>query len=269
MADNRDVTWDVPPARMHPTAIDAPSPPEVAPFGAWRALKIFLAFLGVQLITAVGAGLFLAARHLKGGGSADGVAVDPRLALAAGLFGTVAAGLVALFMVRRAFSRPGGADLRAAVGWAPASARACARAAFVGVALVAAFVSLSALLPARPENLGLLARAANMGGWARVCWAVLAIAVAPPTEELLFRGVLYAGLVRSWGGSVAAAATTAIFVALHATELGAYWPGWIGIAILGAVALRARLVSGSLLPAMALHASYNLGLVLLVYATRA
>jgi len=236
----------------------------------WSALKILLGFLGVQLVVAVGVGVLLAEYHLKVGGApaAGTVPADLRVALAAGLFGTVLAGLVAWVMVRRAFARPGGAGVRAAVGWAPAPWRDCARAALLGLAFVAAFVAVGGALPARPDAMGPLARAAQMGGWARACWAVLAIAVAPPTEELLFRGVLYAGLARSWGRASAAATTTAIFVALHATELGAYWPAWIGIALLGAVALRVRLVTGSLLPAIALHASYNLGLVLVVYATR-
>jgi len=94
--------------------------------------------------------------------------------------------------------------------------------------------------------------------------ALLACLVAPPTEELVFRGALYAGLARSWRPAGAAAVTTAIFVALHGTELGAYWPGWIIVALVGALALRARLATGSLLPAIALHASYNLGLVIAV-----
>jgi membrane protease YdiL (CAAX protease family) len=112
----------------------------------------------------------------------------------------------------------------------------------------------------------LLAQAATAGGAARVLWAVLALAVAPPTEELLFRGVLYGGLARSWGARAAAVATTVLFVALHATEIGRFWPGWAVISALGALALRARLKTGSLVPAIALHAAYNMGLVLVAYA---
>jgi membrane protease YdiL (CAAX protease family) len=96
-------------------------------------------------------------------------------------------------------------------------------------------------------------------------WAILAIGVAPPTEELLFRGVLYAGFARSWGARAAAVVTTALFVALHAPEIRGYWPGWMVIASLGALALRARLRTGSLAPAIALHVGYNLALVVVIY----
>jgi membrane protease YdiL (CAAX protease family) len=92
------------------------------------------------------------------------------------------------------------------------------------------------------------------------------VLVAPPAEELVFRGVLYAGLARSWRPAIAGVVTTTIFVALHLTEVGGYWPGWLAIGAMGALALRVRLREGSLWPAIALHATYNAGLVLLVYA---
>ncbi|HEV3030858.1 MAG TPA: type II CAAX endopeptidase family protein [Polyangia bacterium] len=231
------------------------------------------AFLGVQLAVAVVVGVFAAAHHLTKGSPAApagiqpaGLQIDLGVLLGAALVGTLLAGLAALRMLRRSFGQAGGDAVRAAVGWTPASGRDAARAALTGFVLMAAFAVVGAALPARPHTLGPLARAAGAGGWARLAWAALAVGVAPPVEELVFRGALYAGLARSWRPPWAALATTAVFVALHATELGAYWPAWIAIALLGAFALRARLASGSLLPAIALHASYNLGLVLIAYA---
>ena len=109
--------------------------------------------------------------------------------------------------------------------------------------------SCGSVLSVRPHDLGPLARAASAGGWARLLWAALAVALAPPIEELVFRGAFYGGLARSWRPrDRAAVVTTAVFVALHVTELGAYWPAWIAIAALGALALRARVVTGSLCP---------------------
>ncbi len=248
-----------------------PRPPvEPPPFGAWRALKIVLGFLGVQLTVAIVVGVraFLAGRGVKPAApGADGVPIDLVVtALGAAFVGTLLAGLVALVLVRRAFAAPGGDAVRASVGWRRASAAACARAALVGLGLAAAYIVLGAFVHTEPRSMGPLARAASAGGVGRFLWAALAIGVAPPTEELLFRGVLYAGLARSWGARWAALVTTAIFVALHATEIGHYAPGWVVIAALGALALRARVVTGSLLPAIALHAGYNLALVLVVYA---
>jgi membrane protease YdiL (CAAX protease family) len=259
-----------------PREVPRPAPP---PFGARRAVKILAAFLGVQLGVAVIAGVAVAVRNLKVAGppSPDGIQLDPRLALGAAFAGALLAGIVALRMVLRTFARPGGEgqgqaqadDVKVAVGWTSASRRQCARAALTGLALVTAFVVAAAALPTRVHPMGPLASAANAGGWARVLWALLAVCIAPPTEELVFRGVLYAGLARAWRPAAAGVATTAIFVALHATEVGSYWPAWLAIATLGALALRARVVTGSLLPAIALHASYNLGLVLVVLAQAA
>jgi membrane protease YdiL (CAAX protease family) len=247
---------------------EAPGPPDPPPFGAKRGLRILMVFLGVQILVAVVIGVWAAMHNLRKGGPAspDGIKIDPLVTLGAAFGGTLLAGLAVLRSVRRAFALPGGDAVRAAVGWRTAPRRDCFRAAFAGLGLVVAFVVMGAMLPVRPTDLGPLARAASAGGGARFFWAALAIGVAPPVEELVFRGALYAGLARSWGPSWAALATTAIFVALHATEVGAYWPAWMAIATLGALALRARLVTGSLLPAIALHATYNLGLVLMVYA---
>jgi len=245
-------------------------PPSLAPavFGARRAAGVLFAFLGVQIVVSivVGVAAFLRASRAPGAGAP---VLDVGTTLAAAFPGAVLSGLVALRMVRRALAAPGGEGARAAVAWARASARACVGAALLGLALVTAFLVVGAALPVRPHELGALARAAQLGGWPRALWAVLAVAVAPPSEELVFRGALYGGLARAWGTAAAAVVSTAVFVALHATEVGGYWPAWIAISTLGALALRLRVKTGSLLPAIALHAAYNLGLVLMAYAARA
>jgi membrane protease YdiL (CAAX protease family) len=268
MVVDRDVTWDVPTRRMHEPTTEDPAVAAPPAFGAGAALKIFLAFLGVQVVAAVVAAAFAVVESLRAGGAGapGGIRVDLGLAIGAAFVGTVAAVAVALVLVRRAFAQPGGAAVRAAVGWARAARRDVVLGALTGLALCTALLVLGAVVPMRPSGLGPLARAAAAGGLARLVWATLAVVVAPPTEELLFRGVLYAGLARSWGRAAAAVCTTAVFVALHATEIGGYWPGWLVIAALGALALRARVAAGSLVPAIALHASYNLGLVLVAYA---
>jgi len=148
------------------------------------------------------------------------------------------------------------------IGWAPASARACGRAALQGFGLVLALAVVSAFLPAPKQGLGPLGRLDELSWWARAAGVVLVLVGAPLVEELMFRGVLYTGLARRWRPARAARATTLAFVALHVPQLGGYWPGWLFIGLVGALALRARVATGSLLPAIALHIAYNLGLVL-------
>jgi membrane protease YdiL (CAAX protease family) len=248
--------------------MEEPTPPP--PVGPKWGLKIFAAFLGAQMAVAVVVGVLAGRGKL---GTAGGIAVpgramptvDLRVALGAALVGTLLGGLVALLMVRRTFARPGGAEARVAVGWRAASVRTCVRAALQGFGLVAAFVVVGVVLPGPRHGLGPLASAASAGGWARAAWAVLAIGLAPPIEELVFRGVLYAGFARRWSARAAGTISVAMFVILHVAEIAAYVPAWFAIAAVGALALRARIATGSLVPAVALHASYNLGLVLLVY----
>ncbi len=244
--------------------MEQPTPP--VPVGPKWGLKIFAAFLGAQMAVAVVVGVLAGRGKLAGVVAAPGKAmptVDLRVALGAALVGTLLGGLVALLMVRGTFARPGGAEARAAVGWRAASRRACLRAALQGLGLVVAFVVVGVVLPGPRHGLGPLASAASAGGWARAAWAVLAIGLAPPIEELVFRGVLYAGFAQRWSPRVAGTISVAMFVILHVAEIGAYFPAWLAITAVGALALRARVVTGSLVPAIALHASYNLGLVLL------
>jgi membrane protease YdiL (CAAX protease family) len=233
--------------------MEQPTPP--VPVGPKWGLKIFAAFLGAQMAVAVTVGLF--ARRAS--------VVDPRLALGAALAGTLFAGLVALGMVRRTLARPGGAEARAAVGWRGASASAVARATLQGFAIAVGFAFVSAMSMGEPHNVGPLAIAVRAGVFARLAWAGLAIGLAPPLEELIFRGVLYAGFARSWRPRVAGMVTTALFVALHVPEFGRFLPGWLVIGMVGALALRVRVATGSLVPAIALHASYNFGILLVTF----
>jgi membrane protease YdiL (CAAX protease family) len=266
MVVDPDVTRDVPTTAMNAEPTVEARPPEPPAFGAWRAVRIVLAFLGVQLVVALPVGYQvgrLAGARPSNDHLPSGLLLD---ALAAGLGGTVLAGLVVLLLVKRAMKGPGGDAIGAAIGWRPASRRLWTRWGLAGLGTAAVYLVLGVLARLRPESVGPLAQAATAGGLSRLIWAVLAVLVAPPTEELLFRGVLYAGLSRSWGAHAAAVATTALFVGLHGSEIAGYLPGWIVITALGALALRARVVTGSLVPGIALHTGYNLGLVLVAYA---
>lgn len=59
---------------------------------------------------------------------------------------------------------------------------------------------------------------------------------------------------------------TVLFVAMHLSEVLGYWPALLSVAVLGAATLLIRIVTNSLAPAILLHASYNLVLVLAAYA---
>ena len=63
--------------------------------------------------------------------------------------------------------------------------------------------------------------------------------------------------------------TTALFVTLHLPETLHYWPATAFVLAMAVGALAARLSTGSLWPAVALHTCYNGMMVACVYLTLA
>lgn len=204
----------------------------------------------------------------RGGGTPGSFAEAQRaVMLLAALAGTLLSGLAALWMTRH--SLPG--SLRSGalrpVGWLPATRRDLGIAAISGIGL--SFISLFVVIPTNPpapdQTWGPLMSAVRSGGWPRHAWALLALLVAPPAEEFVFRGVLFAGLARSWGPVLGGVVVTVLFVGAHAIDLHGYWPAWISIAFVGAATMLFRIRANSLVPPILVHACYNLGVVLSVY----
>ncbi len=87
-------------------------------------------------------------------------------------------------------------------------------------------------------------------------YAVLAIGFAPFAEEYLFRGLLFRTLDREWGGWRAVAGAAAFF--------GIYHPptSWLPVALVGAANCLLFKRSGKLAPAILLHMTYNIVVIL-------
>ena len=88
-------------------------------------------------------------------------------------------------------------------------------------------------------------------------FAVFGVLIAPPVEEMSFRGFLYPVVERSWGKSAAVLVTSAIFSALHGWQYGWHWQILLLLLYVGIVfgVLRAR--TGSLVPSTLVHCAYN------------
>ena len=96
---------------------------------------------------------------------------------------------------------------------------------------------------------------------------MLAVLIAPPIEELLFRGLMLRGLMASWGVTAAGVVVTTLFFVLHLFEAVRYWPAMVAILTLSVATLGVRLRTGSVVAATAVHAAYNAALAVAVYVT--
>lgn len=143
--------------------------------------------------------------------------------------------------------------------------------ALVGVAIGAALalLYLAAALAFAPSagslKPGPLARLATMEGAPRAIWLIALLVLAPPVEEVLFRGVLLGGLRSRLSDVKAVGITTFIFAGLHVTEAGGFWPAMTSVVVLGVVLCWLRIRTGSLLPGLFAHTSYNLVIALAAY----
>ncbi len=246
----------------------------LAGLGAGSALVVFLAYMMAQVL---GGGLVAlvagTAAGLSGFDLHDPVVSSQfarTVAAPAAIVGMLLGGAV-LIQLARYYEGPSFyAEFPRGLGWMPAPLPelrlACAVGALLGISYLWLVTQL--LPPQHGGRLGPLAQMASTPGFSFVCWVVLVLCLAPPLEEFLFRGVLLTGLARSWGLPAASVAVTGLFVAVHLPETGTYWPASVAIGLVGVGTLAARILSRSLAPAIALHAAYNLVIVLGVVVPR-
>jgi membrane protease YdiL (CAAX protease family) len=206
---------------------------------------IGLATLAAFAITAVGQGLWGVMAMVN-------VALTPAIPWCVGVMPAVL-GVLVLFLAGRLGPKWGAEARRALIPSAPVSARTWGWSLAVGgagVIAAAALWTVLASLVRMPPNL--LPDLKGVPVWSQLAMLLVAIAAAPITEEIAFRGYAM-GLVRRRFGPVAALLiVSAIFAAAHLTQ-GLYAPKlavyFLAGLLFGAIALR----TGSLLPAMAVH----------------
>jgi membrane protease YdiL (CAAX protease family) len=272
---SEETPLDAPPEPMPSSApIASPADPRLGP---GRAALLFVAYVAVQVAVGMAAGIAIVVWLIavRGPGALRMGAAGQRaliqqaqsiVLIPASLLGILAAGIVVFLLVRSALPGPIGSPAWRSIGWSGADGRHVLYAALAAVGVYLLFVTCLWLAPPPPDTKwGPLTTAARSGGWTRLGWALIAVLIAPPIEEFVFRGVLFSGLIRSWNKGVAGVLVTTLFAALHFTEVVAYAPAAVIVCLVGVATLIARHASGSLLPAVALHATYNLCIVIGAY----
>jgi membrane protease YdiL (CAAX protease family) len=129
----------------------------------------------------------------------------------------------------------------------------------IGELVACSYLATAPLMLEFAENqaLGPFTKMAKTSGTQQIVWMLLVLLLAPPVEELLFRGVLFGGICRSWGPAWAAILTTGVFVLLHVTEMIYYWPAFMFVTLMALAALWIRLRSKAIGSSIALHFAYN------------
>lgn len=237
--------------------------------GAGKVIFITIAFYLAQAVVGFVVGIIAVVYNTAAGGRLTPTMtpqIQRSLMPLAAMLGLVAGGLAVLLLTRRMLRRSGLQGGLASLGWRSARSREVAVGLCAGVALAGFYLFLLVRIfpPASGQKWGPMATAAAIGGWQRALWAITAL-LAPPIEEFVFRGVLWSGLRRSFGATVAGLLVTALFVCSHAMEALSYWPAWLSIAALGVTTVSLRAQTGSLVPPLAVHAAYNVCLVWTVY----
>ncbi|NBO65100.1 MAG: CPBP family intramembrane metalloprotease, partial [Acidobacteria bacterium] len=143
---------------------------------------------------------------------------------------------------------------RQAIGWAwHPQFRWIHAVAFAFLMLGVAF-SFEKLLPHRETDMEKLLR---MGATVRYLVAALAVLTAPLVEELVYRGILYAGIEKRFGAPMGVAVVTLLFALVHVPQ---YWGSVAAISAILTLSLALTLLrsfTGRILPCIAIHLVYN------------
>lgn len=242
--------------------------PERTPVKALKAILIFISYMVTQVIAGAIATIVYVMATGKDAAMVTSSAedMDPVLLLVAGTAGFVLGGPVVFALARAMEGGRTWKEALAPFGMVKASPRAIAAGVALGVAIAGVLgFGLEAIFPS-PENAeGPLIQAAAAPGWQRILFVVLAVVLAPVIEEFLFRGVMYTGMLRSWGKWPAGIVLTLSFGLLHLADVGGYWPALFMITMVGLGLLLVRIKTKSLIPAIAMHSAYNLFQVLALY----
>lgn len=222
------------------------------------AIALILGYFALQLAIAVPA--FALARLLAG---RFGIAFDDAR-LYALLAILLLSPLVVLTAIRYVWPAMWALATPPGLGWcAPRGGGAYVLAAALVIAVPLVSSALTALLAhGHPVDQDVHQWLVHASLPPQILMMVVAVTLAPAVEELMFRGVLLSALLRRLRAGWAVGVCAAAFALVHLPDFAYHWYPLPGLALLGAVAAWLRLRSGSIRPALLLHAGNNLCAVL-------
>lgn len=248
-----------------PTGANAPR----TQFGPWQGLWLVIgyvvaAFVGsvlVGLVWGIGIGIKAGVHGAVPGIPKPGIDVVAWSALVGVLLATVWGVGFSLHNARPLLK----ADGPWGFAWRRPAYQGYFAAVGLAIVLVAVVWGLEQLVPPDAAKLtGPMEQLSRSHGWPHLVFILLALVIAPPVEEFVFRGALFASFARRFGVIVATILTTLVFALFHAADKIHYWPGFVDVALLSLAAIFLRLRYRSLWPAIGLHFLYNAVLIFLL-----
>lgn len=122
------------------------------------------------------------------------------------------------------------------------------------VLILIAIICISAVVPNNKSDMQKLFESSLT---VRLTLAAVAVLTAPLVEEVIYRGILFAGLRKTLGMWPAIIGVSAIFLMVHLPQ---YWGAWgtiTGLCLLSTCLTLVRAYTSSLLPSFAIHLMFN------------
>ena len=255
--------------RIPPIIEDFAAPTAAPTLNARKATLILLAFLIAQFcLAALGGAIFaIVGGATSGSWDSNNTAEFNKVFLAPVVtLGFIGGGLVMISLSWALAGKALGDTSEVGAAWALGDWKAIVKGLALGVLVALIYLLVAIILHPHGNqgSVGPLTKISMTKGLPQILWIFMALFLAPPLEEMLFRGVLYGGYRKSLGATRAAWLTTSIFVLMHITEFIYFLPALVGIAGMALLALRMRLRHSAIGPAVAVHFGYNFILVLAV-----
>ena len=103
----------------------------------------------------------------------------------------------------------------------------------------------------------------------RLAVALLAVISAPFIEELIYRGILYAGLRKRLGTVATVIGVTLLFASVHVPQYYGAWASMAGLTMLSLILTIVRAKTKSILPCVMIHFVNNFFFSILIVANKA
>ncbi|MDO9319766.1 MAG: type II CAAX endopeptidase family protein [Gammaproteobacteria bacterium] len=236
-------------------------------FGALLAFGFFLIYVASMAVgSSIGAAVYSGVYATGDSSSIVYSSAEVRVmsAVFQHIAGAIVGGVVIFALIVICIRRMPQAVSFAEFGFVRSSLWKCVAAFVVGLSLNLFFMlELRELFPFDGERRpGSLEGINDVAEKFRVMAAFGMVVMAPLNEEMLFRGVLYSGFTKAVGRFSAAVLVTCLFASIHFSVIASgYWLDIPVLFFISSLLILVRVLSGSLYPAMSLHAGFNSALI--------